>query len=336
MNIGQHFLAALSGKDITTEVKALIRKEKILGFSLFKRNFDTVEELLALTTELQALARQASYTLVLAVDHEGGRRVFRLPEPFTPVMSMRALAEDFAKSNDATKAFTVGKILATEAKAVGFNVNFAPVVDVGHNPNNPIIGDRAFSDNPDMVHILARQIVRAHLHEGMLPCLKHFPGHGATSIDSHLTLPQDERTLADLLAADLIPYQKLIAEDLAPLIMTAHVLFPKIDKGLPATLSPVFITDILRRKLNFQHVLLSDDLLMRAIGQNYGIETAAKLFFQAGGDVALICDQPEKTLALIESLKGQEKKLAPLFSVSEKRLKKLRGIFHALKATLSF
>lgn len=324
MDIGQHFLAALSGKDITTEVKALIRKEKILGFSLFKRNFDTAEELLALTTELQALARQAGYTLVLAVDHEGGRRVFRLPEPFTPVMSMRALGKSFAQDNDATKAFTVGKILAAEAKAVGFNVNLAPVVDVDHNQISPIIGDRAFSANPDMVYILARQIVRAHLHEGVLPCLKHFPGHGATKADSHHTLPHDERTLEDLVLSDLIAYQKLIAEDLAPLIMTAHVLYPKIDKDLPATLSPVFITEILRRRLNFQGLVLSDDLLMQAIEKNHTLDVAAKLFFQAGGDVALICDQPEKTLALIESLKAQEKKLAPIFLAGEKRLKNLQ------------
>jgi len=303
--IARHFLSGIPGKEITKDVEDLILKEKILGFTLFKRNFDTLEELISLSSELHSLAKQAGYTLALAVDHEGGRRVFRLPQPFTPVCPMRDLGDDFEKNNDATKAFKIGQILASEVKAVGFNVIFAPVTDIDLNENNPIIGDRSFSSHAEIVYLLARQVIRGVLSEGIVPCLKHFPGHGATSQDSHEELPTDNRSIDELKKFDLVPYQKIIAENLAPTIMTAHVVFPKIDKE-PATISEYFINQLLRNELHYQGLLFSDDLLMKAISQNYNLKDVALKFFNNGGDVALICNQPDYLIEIIKELKNSK------------------------------
>ncbi len=297
MNISQHILAGISGKDITKDVRDLILKYKILGFILYERNIDSADALHALTKEFHSLGKQAGYDLILAVDQEGGR-VARLPEPYTQLSPMRSV-------NEAEEAFKLGKLLASEVKAAGFNLNFAPIVDVDINPNNPIIGDRSFSSNPQTVSILAGEVIHGHLDEGVAPCLKHFPGHGATDKDSHLELPVDDRELSELQKIDLIPFENLISNKLAPSIMTAHVMYPKIDPDYPATLSSTIINDVLRKDLGYQGLVFSDDFLMKAIRDNYDLAEAAKLFFQASGDVVLICDEPKVTIDVIQKLETE-------------------------------
>lgn len=298
--LGQHFLAGFDGFAVTPVVRDLILKDKILGFTLFKWNIESAEQLQALNAELQALARQAGYELILAVDQEGGR-VARLPIPFTKIPPMQVLAK-ISENAGAKIFYELGKVLGSEVRLAGFNLDFAPVVDINSNPKNPIIGDRAFGSDAATVTRAAREVIRGLITEGVIPCLKHFPGHGDTIADSHLELPQDGRALADLLNVDIAPYRDLIAAGLAPTLMTAHVLYPEIDAKHPATLSETVITEILRGDLQYDGIIFSDDFLMKAIDDHWELSEAAERFFAIGGDVVLICKEPERTRAIIAEL----------------------------------
>lgn len=326
MSLGQHILSSFEGTQITQEVKHLILKEKILGFTLFKWNIENAEQLIELNKELQSLANQASYQLILAVDHEGGR-VFRLPEPFSQIKPMREWGNYFNNTSDVEPHFQLGRILASEIKAAGFNLNFAPVIDVDTNEKNPVIGDRSFSKNAEIVYKISRQVIRGLIHEGVIPCLKHFPGHGGTSQDSHDVLPVDNREADIIQKVDLLPYHHLIAEHLAPTIMTAHVIYPKLDPNHPATLSKHIIQDWLRNEMNYEGIVFSDDLLMKAIADNYEIHDAAKQFFQCGGDVILICKQPELAQEVIDKLKSDKDLIENHLKISRQRISNMKKIF---------
>lgn len=300
--LGPHILAALDGTDITPAVETLILKHRVLGFTLFRRNIESGRQLRALTHELQLIAKKAGYTLVIAVDQEGGR-VARLVEPeFAKIPPMLKWSELFANNNQAENLFELGVILAEQLLSCGFNLDFAPVVDVNTRAENPVIGDRSFGADPEMVYLCARNIMRGLRKAGVLNCIKHFPGHGATIKDSHFDLPVDTRSEAEILRVDITPFQKLIAESLPDSLMTAHVVYPNIDAKNPATVSPKIITEILRQKLNYQGVVFSDDMMMKAISDHYGIENALRDFLLAGGDAALICEHPELSLELISKL----------------------------------
>lgn len=304
--IGQHFLAALRDTEVTAEVRDLILKEKVLGFTLFKWNIESPEQLCELTSELHALAAQAGYPLVLAIDQEGGR-VERLPEPYLQIPAMRKWYEVYQSSGNTQLFYELGTMLAEEVRSCGFNLNFAPVVDVDTNPINPIIGNRAFSSEAEIVYLCARDLIRGMHDHGVMACLKHFPGHGATSADSHLELPFDNRNFDEIQNIDLIPYKRLIQDGLAPTLMTAHVKYPQIDNEVPATLSPVILSDLLRGELNYQGIIFSDDFLMKAIFDHYGLHDACLKFFKSDGDVVLICKYPDMTLKLISQLRAELK-----------------------------
>jgi beta-N-acetylhexosaminidase len=294
-------LAGFEGTKVTPVVQELILKHKILGFTLFSRNIESKEQLIEINTELKALAQQVGYDLVLAVDQEGGR-VARLPEPFTQISPMRLFGDRYRETQDVSEVYEIGRTLGRDIKEAGFNLNFAPVLDVDVNPDNPIIGDRSFASDPHIVTVLACEIMRGMKEEGVPSCLKHFPGHGATTKDSHLELPEDHRTMQELRHTDIKPYRTLIDKGYASSIMTAHVLYPNIDQQYPATLSKTFISDLLRKQLGFKGTIYSDDFLMKAIRDHYDLATAAKRFFDIGGDVVLICNEPEVTLNVIKKL----------------------------------
>jgi len=302
--VGQHFLAGFDGFSVTDDVRELILKEKILGFTLFKWNIESAEQLKALNDELQSLAHEAGYELILAVDQEGGR-VQRLPEPFTKIPAMRLWAEACAQREAPGAIYELGRILGCEVRLAGFNLDFAPVVDIDINALNPIIGDRSFASDAATVTRHARELIRGLIREGVMPCLKHFPGHGATHKDSHLELPVDERPWEDLRALDVVPYSNLISENLAPAVMTAHVLYPKIDTDNPATLSRYIVGGLLRGELGYDGVVFSDDFLMKAIADNHDLTAAARTFFEIGGDVVLICKRPDLNLEIIRRLKAE-------------------------------
>lgn len=331
LKLGLHFLAALIGPTITNIERELILKHKVLGFTFFARNIVDKKQLTELNRELQSLAQQKNYTLILAIDQEGGR-VARLKAPeFTEIPPMRFFGKEYARTKDLTALQKAITTLCMEMKACGFNLNYAPLVDVDLNPQSPIIGDRSFSKDAQVVTTLADEVVKIHQKHKILTCLKHFPGHGNTTTDSHLELPTDNRTLDELKKCDLVPYYKLLTANCQLAIMTAHVMFPNISPAWPATLSALFIHEILRKKMKYKGVVLSDDLLMKAITDNYPLVASVKRFFSIGGDVALICNEPDKTITVMDKLSAEltnktgteeSKLLLSRLKASQKRIRK--------------
>jgi beta-N-acetylhexosaminidase len=187
----------------------------------------------------------------------------------------------------------MGRVLGRELKGVGVNLDFAPVLDVNSNPKNPIIGDRAFSDDPHIAAKVALAFAEGLKREGVLVCGKHFPGHGDTATDSHLTLPRVKRSRGVLEKVELLPFRKAIAVRL-PMLMTAHVVYDHLDPKLPATLSPMILKDLLRKRMGFKGVVVSDDLQMKAVSKSYAPDEAAVLSLEAGVDLLLICEGFEK------------------------------------------
>ncbi len=249
------------------------------GVILFRRNVGAPADICRLTADLHALP---SHPLV-AIDQEGGR-VMRLGEPFTQFPSAAAVG----RTGDSELAYRMGRAMAEELAGVGVDLNFAPVLDVHSNPANPIIGDRAFGTDPVLVSEMGIAVMRGLLDGGIIACGKHFPGHGGTAQDSHLELPSVQRSRAELELVELPPFRAAIAAGV-PMLMTAHVCYPALDAGAPATLSRRILTDLLRTKLGFDGVVASDDLEMRAIGNHHDIGSAAVATLRAGADALLVC-----------------------------------------------
>lgn len=252
------------------------------GAILFRRN---TPDLAATARLCQALAAAAGPDRppFLGIDQEGGR-VTRLPAPFLTLPPMRALGElvDLSLLRRAARA------VAAELRAVGINLNFAPVLDVDSNPANPVIGDRAFGRDPGAVAQRGVAFLEGLQEEGVLACGKHFPGHGDTDLDSHLALPRIAHDRARLERIELVPFRAACGAGVATL-MTAHLVVEALDPGVPATLSRTICTGLLRDEIGFQGVLFSDCLQMAAIAANYPIEDAAPAAIEAGCDVLLVC-----------------------------------------------
>jgi beta-N-acetylhexosaminidase len=236
---------------------------------------------------------------IVAVDQEGGR-VARFKEPLLVLPPMRAIAElgDVGLAEDAARA------QGAELAALGFTMNFAPVLDVNTRAENPIIGDRAFGDTADVCARFGVAWARGLEAGGVLACGKHFPGHGDTSKDSHLDLPVVDRDRAHLDAVDLAPFRAAAMAGVAVMaaMMTAHVVYPALDAGVPATLSRAICTDLARREVGFEGWLVSDDLEMKAIADRYSIEEAAVRAIGAGCDAVLVCRSEELQARAVEGL----------------------------------
>lgn len=273
---------------------------------LFKRNlvFDVpgpgaqevcdLDALAALNMQLHRVAPDGTPALI-AVDHEGGvvQRVRAPATQWPPMMQHSTLPA----GEDEAVAEQVGRAIGDELRAVGFDIDFAPVLDVHTNPANPIIGDRAFGTEPAGVTRRALAFARGLDAAGVLACGKHYPGHGDTSTDSHLELPRIDHPMARLEAVELAPF-KAAAQAKLPMIMTAHVVFAALDATRPATLSKAAI-DLLRGKLAYGGVIVSDDLDMRAIAGHMGADVAAVEAIRAGCD-ALLCCRDEGNMAKAE------------------------------------
>lgn len=258
------------------------------GVILFRRNVKDIEQVVALNEALHAAGAKAPLAPLICVDQEGGR-VVRLREPLTRVGPMR----DLGQTRDARYASQVSEVIATELEAVGFNVNFAPVLDVDTNPDNPVIGDRALSHSPQWVARLGGAFIGGHIVAGVTPCAKHFPGHGDTLQDSHLTLPTILHDIARLERMELVPFEAAIRAGV-PMIMTAHIVVSSIDPIYPATLSPQIIDSILRKKMGFEGIVVSDCLEMKAVSEHYTIEELVERGLMAGVDLFLICHTEDK------------------------------------------
>jgi beta-N-acetylhexosaminidase len=273
------FTVGFHGKSPDNELRGLL-KRGVGGVIAFTRNVGTPEEVLELN---RALKREAGRPLLLAVDQEGGR-VARLRHGFTELPAMR----DVGASSDATLARGLGQLMARELRAVGFDMNYAPVLDIDTNPQNPVIGTRSFGRSAALVSELGLALAAGLQAAGVAACAKHFPGHGDTSQDSHLELPRLPHALERLEQVELAPFRAAARTDIAA-FMSAHVIFEAVDAEYPATMSRAVLTGILREKLGYTGLVVSDDLEMRAIADHYGIEAAVRLGLEAGVDHFLIC-----------------------------------------------
>jgi len=286
--IGQLFMVGFEGTEVTSELAAWMEAYSWSGVILFSRNVESPAQLRALTDGLQIVRRRSSMPLLIAVDQEGGR-VARLRAPFTAFPSAAALGH--TASEPLIQAF--GQSLGRELRAVGINMDMAPVLDVLTNAANTVIGDRAFGADPQAVARLGVAFMQGLHASGILAVGKHFPGHGDTRLDSHVALPCSERTEAQLRACELRPFQAAIGAGLQA-IMTAHVIFRVWDADYPATLSSSILSRILRAELGFSGVIISDDLGMAAVSETVPWEEIAVRALRAGVDLLLICHQRER------------------------------------------
>lgn len=277
-------------------------QDGIAGAVLFKRNLVAPPQIAGLS---QALKHLADAPFLLGVDQEGGRVARLRGLPFTELPPMRALGA----VNDETLAEDTGRVLAREVRAVGFDIDFAPVLDVDTNPDNPVIGDRSFSRDPETVTKLGLALSRGLEAEGVASCAKHFPGHGDTAQDSHLSLPSLPHDLKRLRAVELFPFGAYARARLAS-VMTSHVVFEALDPRIPATFSHRALTGLLRQELGFEGLIVSDDLEMRAIADRWSIGEAAVLSVAAGVDLLLVCHRVERQAEAIETLRKEAERSA--------------------------
>lgn len=280
---GQIAIAGFSGHSIPAGLKALAREFDLGGVIFFARNVESPEQVAELSREAQELARELP--LWVSVDQEGGR-VARLKSPFTVWPPMQTLGR--SGSDDLAARFA--RALAAELKAVGISLDYTPVLDVATNPANPVIGDRSLAERAEDVARLGSVIIRTLQAEGIAASGKHFPGHGDTSVDSHLELPLVEHPPDRLEAVELVPFKAAIEAGVAS-IMTAHILIPALDEERPATLSSNIVDGLLKTQLGYDGLVLSDDLEMKAISGRYGIPEATVMAIAAGCDAVLMCGE---------------------------------------------
>jgi len=286
---GQLLVVGYGGLEPPPELCAALEAGERAGVILFRRNISAgLTGLAALQASLTRVARQCRPELrqLVAIDEEGVR-VARLGAPALALPPMRRLAAAGELELIERVAFAV----ARELRCLGVTMNFAPVVDVDTNPDNPIIGDRAFSNEPGRVAECAAAYLRGLRAGGVASCLKHYPGHGDTLLDSHLALPTVAHDRGRLEAVELVPFRQLASA--ADSMMTAHVLYPALDPAHPATLSVTIATDLLRGQLGFRGVLFSDDLEMRAMDGLGGFGASAVAAVRAGCDLLLVCSRPD-------------------------------------------
>ncbi|PJG57575.1 beta-hexosaminidase [Aeromonas cavernicola] len=289
--------------EINPTIQEIISQDNIGGVILFANNLANTEQVTTLTWQLQqAVAQQERVGLFIGIDQEGGN-VVRLPRTqatnFPGNMALAAATQ--ANPTRLDLAYRQGQIQADEVHAVGFNVNFAPVVDVQSNPLNPVINVRAYSDDPTRVSALASQVAKGMANRNVIATFKHFPGHGDTQSDSHFGLPVVSRSAAEAYQIDLAPYQQAIRQGDAPdMIMSAHIQYPALDASLvtssktgesmitPATLSRKIIHEVLRQQLGYRGIVITDALDMQGISSFFQEQDAVIKAFQAGVDIALM------------------------------------------------
>jgi len=300
-DVGQTLWLGFEGQEAPDWLLAEIAVGAVGAVILFRRNLVVDEAgetdlgaLIALNRSLHDAAPKDA-PLLIAVDQEGGV-VARVREPATVWPPMISMA-----GRDPELAHRVGLAMGTELFALGFDIDFAPVLDVHTNEANPIIGNRAFDTDAQGVVELALAFADGLAEAGILGCGKHFPGHGDTDVDSHLALPRLPHDLERLRRVELVPFAAAARRHL-PMLMTAHVVFEAVDAGVPATLSRRVLQEVLRDELGYQGVVVSDDLDMKAIADHYGVAEAAVGAIRAGCDALLLCRDREHQVQAREGL----------------------------------
>lgn len=281
--VGQLLVTALPGTEAGAQAETAIGEYQVGGVILFRSNIESGAQLTGLLNSLQSLNGD-HVPLFLCVDQEGGR-VDRMPSEVLRTPS----AQRVGGSQSPETAQEYGAVLALACGAFGFNMDFAPCLDIWSNPENTVIGDRALGRDGERVAQLGLAALEGMARTGgVIPVVKHFPGHGDTSLDSHAVLPVVDKSLEELRQNELIPFRRAVQAG-APAVMTAHLLLTQLDPERPASLSPAVVTGLLREELGFNGVVCTDDLTMGAIANTYGIGEAAVLAVEAGCDLLLVC-----------------------------------------------
>ncbi len=293
--VGQLLLAGIEGTQVGEDAAYAVQTVQAGGVILFGRNVDTCAQVAGLVSDLRELNGD-HVPLLIASDEEGGT-VSRMPEEVHDLPS----AYTFGQTGSGALCRELGQVLAAQCAALGINVDFAPVADVWTDPDNTVIGRRALGTDGDTVAQLVPQVMEGLEEVGVIPVLKHFPGHGDTDTDSHYDLPVVSKSLDELEALELRPFGAAIADG-APAVMVGHLLMLSLDDTLPASLSPAVVTGLLREQLGFDGVVFTDDLTMGAVSNTYGMGDAAVLAFEAGCDVLLVCHGQDNLQAAYEAL----------------------------------
>ncbi|ASF41130.1 beta-N-acetylhexosaminidase [Halobacillus halophilus] len=283
--VSQTLYIGIQGLTLSNQEKEMISQNQVGGVILLGRNVESAPQLQNLVDSIRQANANNPTPLFLGIDEEGGR-VSRIPD--SAIMNLPA-SKKIGDTMDPELAQKTGRLLAEKVKAFGFNMNFAPVLDIVNNPNNQVIGDRSFGETPERVKNMGISAMQAIQSARVIPVVKHFPGHGNTSVDSHYDLPVVDQTIEELEDFEWVPF-KTAVEQGADAIMTAHILFPELDQKYPATLSKTIITGIIREQLDFNGLVITDDMAMGAISNNYGTSEAAVLSIQAGADMVLLTD----------------------------------------------
>lgn len=296
MSLGP-LMVDLMGTELQPEERDVLMHPLVGGVILFTRNYADPDQIEELVREIHALRDPH---LIVAVDQEGGR-VQRFRKGFTRLPPVQALGRVFDEDelHALDMAEVTGWLMASELRAVGVDISFAPVVDLA-NGISGVIGDRAFHRSPAVVDRLAQAYARGMRMAGMAATIKHFPGHGSVAEDSHMTLPRDRRALVDMRAADLIPFERMIHREVEA-IMVAHVVYSHVDAE-PASFSRVWITDILRGELGFQGAVFSDDLSMGGAQGMGSYADRARAALEAGCDMLPVCNHPEAAREIIDDI----------------------------------
>jgi beta-N-acetylhexosaminidase len=283
IKIGQMLLVGYPGPELDSTLLTEIRSGKVGSVILFEKNVPkTATAFASLKKVLWTYQKAAPAPLFICIDQEGGR-VNRLKDKYGFPRSITASAMGKAGTLDSVRFYA--EAIASNLAGLGFNINFAPCVDVGTNPDNPVIvkAGRSFSANADSVALLAREYIAQHRKYGVLTVLKHFPGHGSSTADTHLGIADVTNTWTE---AELLPYTKLQSQGYVDAIMSAHIVNKKLDpKGYPGTLSKRILDSLLRGRLSYNGVVFSDDMQMHAITKYYGLEEAVKLAINGGIDI---------------------------------------------------
>ena len=293
--IGQMIITGFNGSEYNDDMDRLINEYKVGGVILFARNIEDSNQMIDLTRALQE--NNNNLPLFISIDEEGGR-VSRLPDDVEKFPS----AFTIGLINDQQTAYENGKEIGYTLKRLGINLDYAPVLDIYSNENNTVIGDRAFSKEESIVSTMGIATMEGIEDADIIPVVKHFPGHGDTEVDSHYGLPIVYKTLEELRNFEFIPFVKAI-ESGCDVIMVSHIILNEIDSSNPASLSKIVINDILRRDMNFDKVVITDDMAMGAITSIMSIEEACIRSIKAGCDILLLGNAYEEIEQVINSIK---------------------------------
>ncbi|MCG2585663.1 glycoside hydrolase family 3 protein [Massilia sp. TS11] len=290
---GQLIMIRFPGHELDPATADFIRANGIRAVCLFRQNMRDAAQLTRLTGALRALMGEDA---LIAIDQEGGAVVRATWVPAPPSAMALGAADDTALAQ------RTGAAVARAIKALGFNWNFAPVLDLNNNPHNPVIAERSFGADPVRAAALGMAWMAGSESEGVACCIKHFPGHGDTHVDSHRALPTVHKPLAELEAFEFQPFR--LAAPAAPAIMSAHIVYPALDPDYPATMSPRILHGLLRQDWRYEGVIITDGMDMHAIAGRYGVGQAAVRALQAGADMVMALGTPETQRATLDAIQA--------------------------------